>query len=404
MDVKKELEELFDDPLLQISEKEQELFNVPVDMKKKNIRESADYVAQRRLCGNFDIYHARFVQIHQDIKQGFRKLIRFEKKGNLEENRYYLVGGEIVFLEAIGEKFKASKGSDNARTHCVYENGTESDILLQSFRRDVVLDGYRITEIGEEQDKILFATPEDIQKKDVFTGYIYVLKSQSTNPNIANVKDLYKIGFTTNTVEERIANAENDPTYLVAPVKIIETYKVYNWDPYKLEGLIHQVLEPARFYIQVEYESKIYEPEEWFVVPRNVIDTVIEKILDRTIVNYTYDAKYQTLIQQQVDSEFDTKGKSVLTLIIKQEYFNQIIDGSKTKEYRKLKKTNLNRLTELDNDSGLRYLRRYDLLQLLVGYHSDRDKAYVEVKNITYDEKTQVVTYHLGKVTYLKRK
>lgn len=404
MDMKKELEELFDDPLLQISEKEQELFNVPVDMKKKNIRESADYVAQRRLCGNFDIYHARFVQIHQDIKQGFRKLIRFEKKGNLEENRYYLVGGEIVFLEAIGEKFKASKGSDNARTHCVYENGTESDILLQSLRRDVVLDGYRITEIGEEQDKILFATPEDIQKKDVFTGYIYVLKSQSTNPNIANVKDLYKIGFTTNTVEERITNAENDPTYLVAPVKIIETYKVYNWDPYKLEGLIHQVLEPARFYVQVEYESKIYEPEEWFVVPRNVIDTVIEKILDRTIVNYTYDAKYQTLIQQQVDSEFDTKGKSVLTLIIKQEYFNQIIDGSKTKEYRKLKKTNLNRLTELDNDSGLRYLRRYDLLQLLVGYHSDRDKAYVEVKNITYDEKTQVVTYHLGKVTYLKRK
>jgi hypothetical protein len=402
MDIKKELQDLFDDPLLQITEKEQELFDVPADMKKKNTRETADYVAQRRLCNNFDVYHARFLQVHQEIKQGLRKIIRFEKRGNLEANHYYLVGGEVVFLESIGEKFKASKGSDNARTHCVYENGTESDILLQSLRREVVLDGFRITDVNENVDEALFATPEDVQKKDMFTGYIYVLKSLSKDPDIAGVKNLYKIGFTTNTVEERIANAENDPTYLMAPVKIIDSYKVYNWDSHKLESLIHQILEPARFLVRFEGE-KNYEPKEWFVVPHNVIDSVIEKILDRSIVNYHYDAKFQALVQHQAESEFDTTGKSVLTLVIKQESFDQIVDGSETKECQKIKQSNLNRLTELDSESGKRYLRRYDLLHLVVGYHSNRDVAYVEVVNTTYDEKTQVVTYHLGQVVHVEK-
>ena len=402
MDIKRELQELFDDPLLQITEKEQELFDVPPDMKKKSVRETADYVAQRRLCNNFDVYHAKFLQVHQEIKQGLRKIIRFEKRGNLEENHYYLVGGEVVFLESIGEKFKASKGSDNARTHCVYENGTESDILLQSLRREVVLDGYRITDVNENVGNSPFATLEDIQKKDVFTGYIYVLKSLSKDPDIAGVKNLYKIGFTTNTVEERIANAENDPTYLMAPVKIIDSYKVYNWDSHKLESLIHQILESARFLVRFEGEKK-YEPKEWFVVPHNVIDSVIEKILDRSIVNYYYDASFQTLVQHHVESEFDTTGKSVLTLVVKQESFDQIVNGSETKECQKIKQSNLNRFTELENESGKRYLRRYDLLHLVVGYHSNRDVAYVEVVDTTYDEKSQTVTYHLGKVVHVEK-
>jgi hypothetical protein len=50
-----------------------------------------------------------------------------------------------------------------------------------------------------------------IDEGDSETGYIYVLKSLSENPRIANTKNLFKIGFSTTSVEERIKNAEKIP-------------------------------------------------------------------------------------------------------------------------------------------------------------------------------------------------
>lgn len=64
-----------------------------------------------------------------------------------------------------------------------------------------------------------FFTNKDITNDDKVTGYIYVLSSLSDNPTIKNQKNLYKIGYSTNSVEERIANAAHEPTYLMAPVK-----------------------------------------------------------------------------------------------------------------------------------------------------------------------------------------
>ena len=55
MDIDKELEKILDDPLLNISEKEAELFDIPTDMRKAmTARNKAYYVAQRRLCEGFD--------------------------------------------------------------------------------------------------------------------------------------------------------------------------------------------------------------------------------------------------------------------------------------------------------------------------------------------------------------
>ena len=43
-----------------------------------------------------------------------------------------------------------------------------------------------------------------------------VLKSKSSDARIQAIADLYKIGYCTEPVEERIANAEQEPTYLMA--------------------------------------------------------------------------------------------------------------------------------------------------------------------------------------------
>ena len=298
MDIDKELEEIFDDPLLDISEREVELFDIPADMRKSmESKSKADYIAQRKLCENFEAYRPLFKQVHQDLKQGKRSLVRISKTINLLAGHYYIVEGQMLLLESIGERTTSSNCLPDARTRCIYENGTESDILLQTLRKNVVGGGYAITELQEEIESRFF-TSEDITEEDKVTGYIYVLSSLSDNPLIKNQKDLYKIGYSTNSVEERIANAAHEPTYLMAPVKIVATYKVVNLHSQKFEDMVHQILKPMQFHVTVvDDNGEPHEPKEWFVVPLNVVDTIIARIMDGSILGYTYNAAMQCLEQ-----------------------------------------------------------------------------------------------------------
>lgn len=182
----------------------------------------------------------------------------------------------------------------------------------------------------------------------------------SQDPAIKDVKHLYKIGFSTNSVEQRIANAENEPTYLMALVKVQASYKVVNMNSQKFEDLIHQLLKPVQFQVSVFDEKGIeHQPQEWFVVPLPVVDIIIQKIMDGSILGYTYNPQLECLEKR----------------IVKEQ-------------------TTLNKYTYVDEADGKRYLRRYDALRLFVGYHKDRESALVQVKDITYNN--GVVEYHLG--------
>lgn len=396
MDIDKELEALFDDPLLNIGEKEKSLFDIPQDMRKVIARKKADYIAQHKSCENFEDYKHLFAKVHRELKQGRRSLVKINKTATLAEGRFYIVSGQMLLLEKIGELKKSSNFLPDARTRCIYENGTESDILLQTLRKNVVGDGYAVTELQDDTNGKFFDN-SDVIANDKITGYIYVLSSLSQDPAIKDVKHLYKIGFSTNSVEQRIANAENEPTYLMAPVKIQASYKVVNMNSQKFEDLIHQLLKPVQFQVSVFDENGVeHQPQEWFVVPLPVVDCIIQKIMDGSIVGYTYNPELECLEQRIVKakSTFDTTGLKVLTLNIKKMYFDEIINGTKKVEERLLKQTTLNRYTYIDEADGKRYLRRYDALRLFVGYHKDRESALVQVTDITYHE--GIVYYHLG--------
>ena len=396
MDIDKELKAIFDDPLLNIDGEEQDLFDIPQDMRRVIAKKKADYVAQHKLCENFDDYKHLFAKVHRELKQGQRSLVKINKTATLAEGRFYIVSGQILLLEKIGELKKSSNFLPDARTRCIYENGTESDILLQTLRKNVVGDGYAVTELQDNMNGRFFDN-SDLIANDKITGYIYVLSSLSQDPAIKDVKHLYKIGFSTNSVEQRIANAENEPTYLMAPVKVQASYKVVNMNSQKFEDLIHQLLKPVQFQVSVFDEKGIeHQPQEWFVVPLPVVDVIIQKIMDGSIVGYTYNPQLECLEKRIVKekSTFDTTGMKVLTLNIKKIYFDEIMSGTKKIEYRELKQTTLNKYTYLDEADGKRYLRRYDALRLFVGYHKDRASALVEVKDITYNN--GIVEYHLG--------
>lgn len=398
MDIDKELEAIFDDPLLNVTEEEAKLFDIPQDMRKVIVKKKADYVAQRKLCENFENYKPLFDKIHHELKEGKRSLMKINKTATLVAGRFYYVSGQMLLLERIGELKQSSNFLPDARTRCIYENGTESDILLQTLRKSVVGDGYAITELQQETSAQFFNNA-DVTSDDKVTGYIYVLSSLSENPAVKTEKNLYKIGFTTDSVEHRISNAANEPTYLMAPVKIVATYKVVNMNSQKFEDLIHQLLKPVQFRVSVFDELGIeHQPQEWFVVPLPVVDVIIQKIMDGTIVSYTYNPQMECLEKRIVKAEstFDTTGLKVLTLNIKKIYFDEIMRGEKKIEYRELKQTTLSKYTYLDESDGKRYLRRYDAIRFFVGYNKDRESALVQVTDITYNE--GVVEYHLGLV------
>ena len=398
MDIDKELEELFDDPLLKLNAEEQRLFDIPQDMRRVIAKKKADYVAQHVLCENFEDYKPLFAKVHQELKEGKRSLVKINKTATLTAGRYYFVSGQMLLLEQIGELKRSSNFLPDARTRCIYENGTESDILLQTLRKSVVGDGYAISELQEETNSHFFSN-KDIVIDDNVTGYVYVLSSLSDNPTVKDEKNLYKIGFTTNNVEQRIANAEHDPTYLMSPVKIVATYKVVNLNSQKFEDLVHQLLKHVQFQVTVFDEKGIeHQPQEWFIVPLPVVDVIIKKIMDGTIVGYTYNPQMECLEKRIVKakSTFDTTGMRVLTLNIKKVYFDEIMSGTKKIEYRELKQTTLNKYTYIDESDGKRYLRRYDALRLCVGYNKDGESALVQVTDTTYHE--GLVEYHLGMI------
>ena len=400
MDIDKELEDIFSDPLLDVSYQEAKLFDIPTDMKgvMANKKEKPDYVAQRKLCEDFAQFKSLFAQVHQELKAGKRQLVRISKTTNMQAGHFYIVDGQMVLLERVGETKVGTSRAPDARTRCIYENGTESDIFLQTLRKNVVASGYAITETQEETEEKFFHS-EDVKSGDQVTGYIYVLRSKSENPEIKNIKNLYKIGFSTNRVEERVANAEHEPTYLMAPVEIVSTYKIVNMHSQKFEDLVHQVLAEVNFRFKVaDDKGEMHEATEWYVVPLEIIDSIIQKIMNGTIIYFSYNKEQQCLEQhvEKKQSRLNLSGLKVLTLIIEKKYFEQIVKGEKTEEYRELKQTTLNKYTYVDEADGKRYLKRFDALRLYVGYHSDRDSAVVQVLDTSYDG--GIVIYHLGKV------
>ena len=297
MNIKKELESIFDDPLLEISPQEAALFDLPEEMRQvMKQRNKADYIAHTQPCTNFEKYRPLFDKIHHELRTGRRRLDKIVKTASLEAGRYYVVDGQLLYLEQVGNRVKSTNGLPDARTRCIYENGTESDILLQTLRKNVVSNGYAVTLRTEEAES--FNMPEEMLPDDQCTGYIYVLHSLSTNKEIRSQKNLYKIGVTTQTVEERIARAAHEPTYLMAEVEIIATYKVVNIHSQKLEHLIHTVLKQAQYHVTViDDQGQEHHPDEWYVVHLSMVEEIIQRIVQGTILGYVYNAKLQCLEQ-----------------------------------------------------------------------------------------------------------
>ena len=94
----------------------------------------------------------------------------------------------------------------------------------------------------------------------------------------------------------RIKNAEKEPTYLMAPVKIVSEYETYNMNTQKLEQLLHNFFGSACLNVDVyDSKGKRHIPQEWFIAPIHIIDRVVDLILQGEIVNYIYHLQSETI-------------------------------------------------------------------------------------------------------------
>jgi hypothetical protein len=268
---------------------------------KPEDRADADFVAQRKPMKekDFEKYEKMFLQVHKEIKEGKRKIKPFTNiEKNLHVGDFYLMNGIMLYLESANlkqEEWEQKSGNRvrvEGRTRTVFENGTYSNILYRSLGKQIQKDGKLITNTYDKIEKDLFVNSGLVEEEDVQSGWIYVLKTKSTKKELAGIKDLYKIGFASGSVDNRIKNAKNEATYLFADVKKIATYKVYNRNADKLENLLHRFFASACLEIDLFNEKgQRLNPREWFVVPFEVIEETIQLILNENIVNYQYDTE-----------------------------------------------------------------------------------------------------------------
>lgn len=270
---------------------------------KEDERASADFVARRKPCKDFDKYAATFKEVQQDLASGKRKLIPF-KQGILREGEFYVHNGVLFLLEKIQitqkEHYKAdgTRIREDGRTRCVFENGTESNMLKRSVEKILYDNGYGLTQNFDKVNEGFIEVFSNISDDDEEAGYIYVLKSKSKNERISSIKDLFKIGYATN-IEDRLKGAENQPTYLMAPVEYVAGWKCFNMNPQKFEQLIHNFFGNSCLEVDVfDGNGKRHTPREWFIAPIAVIEQAIELIINGKITKYKYDASHKTIIER----------------------------------------------------------------------------------------------------------
>jgi T5orf172 domain len=255
---------------------------------------AAEEIAQRTPCQDFDDFKPIFEKVQRQLETGERQTLKYQDNAAVTQGDLFILDGQKVVVAKMDDPFVSDYGRQDRRLRVVYDNATESDLLLRSLQRALNKDkvSRRITtpDLGP-----LFSHVE--AEDDLPTGYIYVLRSQSDDPFIAkNRSVVHKIGVTGGDVKSRIANAKKDPTYLLADVEIVATFKLANINPKGLEALLQRFFSSAR--LNVELQDRFgtpVKPREWFLVPLEVIEVVIEKIMAGTIDQFRYDPETASL-------------------------------------------------------------------------------------------------------------
>jgi hypothetical protein len=246
-------------------------------------------VAQRKPCEDFEKFEPLFKQCHAELRSGERQVAPFRREQQIRPDTYYVLKGVLVYVAESSAKVK-EHGRINARLRCIFENGTEIDILLRSLSSQLYRFGKRVTDTNAATLASIGLEP------DTPMASVYVLRSLSDDPQVRDIPDLYKIGSTKQTVKMRTAGAHKQTTFLNAPVEMVAEYAVPAGIEHKVERLLHRLFSGVRLDVWFEQRgATVAEANEWFVLPLKAIDDAIRLIESEAIKDYEYDADIQAM-------------------------------------------------------------------------------------------------------------
>lgn len=243
--------------------------------------------AERKSCTDFWRFEALFKKVHQLLKEGRAHLSRLKTETYLDPGALFLLQGSLCYIADYAEtEERKSTRPNNRRLRVIYENGTESNLLTRSLARAVYKDenGRRIS---INDTKIMPVFSQTLPTERLVTGQIYVVKLRHPKRELTAYRNLCKIGYTTDTVEKRIANAENDSAFLESRVEPVLLFECRNINPHTFEQLLHAFFAAQRLNIRLlGKDGSIYTPHEWFDVDLDVIREAIVYIQNGTIKQY----------------------------------------------------------------------------------------------------------------------
>ncbi len=261
----------------------------------RNVRSSADKraaedITSRARCMDFEQFKPLFEIVKRELADGTRhmRLIHTRAMDEIQQGTFFIVGGQIAYIASAGDAFFTQYERRDSRLRVIFDNGTEAEVLQRSLQRALHRDAVARL-ITESDEGPLFADAADAD--DIESGTIYVLRSQSSHPYIAEHRELiHKIGVTGGKVEARIAAADKDATYLLASVEVVATYKLHNVNRIKLESIFHRLFGAAQLDLTIDDRfGNPVKPREWFLVPLHVIDEAVRRIRDGSIAAVSYD-------------------------------------------------------------------------------------------------------------------
>jgi T5orf172 domain len=259
-------------------------------------KRAAEEIANRAPCLDFEKFRPLFEQVKIDLDAGTRTTREFQRTAEIKLGEFFIVGGQIAYVAELGDEFVTEYDRKDRRLRVIYDNETESNVLARSLQKALYRDGAgrRITNPAAGP---LFG--DEASSEDLESGTIYVLRSRSELPEIAAHRELiHKIGVTGGSVEARIAQASQDPTYLLAGVDVVATYKLFNINRARLENIFHRLFGAARLDLTiVDRFGNPVKPKEWFLIPLQVIDEAVDRIRDGSITDYSYDPQSARLVQ-----------------------------------------------------------------------------------------------------------
>jgi hypothetical protein len=261
-------------------------------------RRAAEEIADRKACVDFETFRPLFERVQAEVKTGMRQSQPIEAgRRAIEAGDFFVLDGITLYVAEVGEALKTTAGEVDRRLRLIFSNGTESNLLLRSLQRAFYNDPAARRLTSPQSGQLSFGG--ELEADDVESGTIYVLRSLSDNPYVAENREIiHKVGVTGGKVEARIAGAEHDSTYLLAKVEVARSYKLAGINRTRMEKLFHKLFATARLDITIpDRFGHPVQPEEWFLVPLSVIDEAVERIKDGSITGYVYNSRDARLVK-----------------------------------------------------------------------------------------------------------